>query len=134
MNLHEFLDDNFGEDGDEVLLKRIKEGEDLEATYGDPEETPLLVATRRRRLSAVEILLDHGSEIDARNKFGKTSYAHAARRLFTEIAECLIERGADTNVTLADQFAIAVVEGNLDEARAILALSLIHISEPTRPY
>jgi ankyrin repeat protein len=121
MNMHEFLDCNFGEDGEQVLIQRIKDGEDLEATFGELEETPLLVATRRRRLVAIQRLIEHGAQIDATNKFGKTSFAHAVRRRFSEVADFLAEQGANTNVSPADQFAIAVVDGKLDEARAILA-------------
>lgn len=120
MNLHEFIDCGYGEDGDKALLERIEAGEDVEARFGELDETALLVATRRRRLSAVEILIGHGADINAVNKFGKSSYAHAARRRFTEVAEFLSSEGADLNITLADQFAIAVVDGKLDEAKRIL--------------
>ena len=120
MNIHEFLDCNFGENGDEELLNRVTAGEDLESRFGELDETPLLVATRRRRLSAVKILVQQGADINAVNKFGKSSYAHAARRLFDEVAEYLAENEADTTLTQADKFAVAVVKGQLDEARAIL--------------
>ncbi len=44
------------------------------------------------------------------------------RRGFDEVADGLRSRGADTDLNPADRFAVAVVTGALDEARAILAL------------
>lgn len=119
MTLHQMLDVEYGPDGDAVLRQRLDGGEDPNAREGDASETPLHVATRRRRREAVAILLDHGAEIDAQNGHGKTDYAHALRRGFTEVAELLAERGADTSLADADHFAVAIVEGRLDDARQI---------------
>ena len=88
---------------------------------GELSETPLHVATRRRRKSAVEILLEYNADIDAENACGKTAYAHAVRRRFTEVAEVLADKGANAVLNNADRFAVAVVEGRLDDARTILA-------------
>ena len=117
MTLHEFLDCRFGVDGDEVLRHRLAAGEELEARSGDHDETLLHVAVRRRRESAVGILLDHGADINAKTAGGKTGYAHAARRGFSELVRLLEERGADTELSDADRFAVAIVTGRLDEAR-----------------
>lgn len=118
MTLHEFLDCNYGPDGDSQLLERLAQGQDPNACVGG--ETPLHVAARRRRLNAVKLLLDHGADIDAQNHGGKTAYAHAIRRGFDEVAESLAERGADTALSDADRFAVAVVAGQLEEAREML--------------
>src|SRR5262245_38123800 len=93
------------------------------ARDGPLSETPLHVATMRRRAEAVEILLDHGSDIDARTAGGKTAYAHAVRRGFDDIVTVLLARGAATSLNEADRLAVAIVQGRLDEARAILAAS-----------
>lgn len=121
MTLHEFLDCNYREDGDEVLKQKLTDGENVEARWDENGETPLLVATRRRRCTAVEVLLDHGADINARTSHGKTAYAHAIRRGFHEVAELLVARGADTMLNAADQFAVAVGKGDLQLAREILA-------------
>jgi cytohesin len=121
MTLHEFLDVNYGADGDTVLRQRLADGADPNARDAKTGETPLHVATRRRRKSAVTILLDHGAAIDAKTPHGKTAYAHAIRRGFGELVTLLGERGADTALNEADRFAVAVVENRLDEARALLA-------------
>ena len=89
--------------------------------HGPRAETPLHMATRRRRASAVAILLARGADIDSRTAGGKTAYAHAARRGFGEVADLLERHGADAGLNHADRFAVAVVNGRLDEARAILA-------------
>ncbi|QQS47248.1 MAG: ankyrin repeat domain-containing protein [Acidobacteriota bacterium] len=119
MNLHEFLDWSY--EGDEVLSRELLAGADPNGRDGPLLETPLHVATRRRRLSAVKILLDHGADIDARTVGGQTAYAHAIRRKFDEVAAFLQAKGADTSLTDADKLAVAIVNGRYDEAEAILA-------------
>jgi len=98
----------------------LADGADCEERWGPNRESALHVATRRRRLDAVHTLLDHGAEIDARDGSDKSAWAHAMRRRFTEVADLLAERGASTELNHADRFAVAVVDGKLDEARAIL--------------
>ena len=119
ISMHEFLDFNYGPDGDQQLLERLAEGTDVNARVEG--ETPLHVAVRRRRENAVGILLDHHAEIDARNGHGKTGYAHALRRGFNEVASLLEQRGADTTLNDADRLAVAIVEGRLDDARSLMA-------------
>lgn len=121
MHLHTFLDFDYGPDGDARLAQAVSSGVDLEERSGPREETPLHVATRRRRVMAVEILLDHGAEIDAVTAGGKTAFAHAARRGFHEVVELLASRGADPWLSPADRFAAAVLNGDTEEARALLA-------------
>lgn len=120
MTLHEFLDSNFGANGDEVLRRMLDGGADPNMPEGPLSETPLHVATRRRRASAVETLLDRGAYIDAKTAGGKTAYAHAVRRGFDDVAELLRTRGAGTELNEPDRLAVAIVEGRLHEARAIL--------------
>lgn len=120
MTLHELLDLHYCANGDEMLRRMLAEGADPDLRHGPRAETPLHVATRRRRATAIDILLAHGADIDARTAGGKTAYAHAVRRGFEEVAVLLVERGASTELNEADRFAVAVVNGRLDAARAIL--------------
>ncbi len=122
MTPHELLGFNYGPDGDDVLRRKLVEGVDSNLRSGPHEETPLHVAARRRHAGAVAILLEHGADIDATTAGGKTAYAHAARRGFDEVEVLLAKRGADTVLNEADRFAVAVVTGRLDEARAILEI------------
>lgn len=123
MNLHEFLDFNYGQEGETVLRQMLSDGANIEKVDGPTNETPLHIATRRYRTGAVDILVDHGANIDAKNGAGKTPYAHAIRRSFNDLAELLKRRGANTTLNEADQFAVAIVNSRLDEAREILAKS-----------
>lgn len=120
MTLHELLDWYYGAGGDAALRRMLRAGADANAVEGPSSETPLHVATRRRRLSAVEVLLDHGCRIDAKTTGGKTAYAHAARRGFDEVARLLESRGASTALTEADRLAVAIVNGCWDEAYTLL--------------
>jgi ankyrin repeat protein len=119
ITLHEFLDFNYGPNGDSILQQRLAEGADPDARVGG--ETLLHVAVRRRRMNAAAILLDHGANIDARNGYGKTAYAHAVRRGFHEVLALLNANGANRELNEADRLAIAVINGRLGEARKILA-------------
>jgi ankyrin repeat protein len=121
MTLHELLDFDYGEDGDAVLRRMLDEGADPNAHEGPQSETPLHVATRRRRTGAVVILLARGADIDAITAGGKTAYAHAVRRKFDDVADVLRTHGASTVLNDADRLAVSIVNGRLDEARAILA-------------
>ncbi len=121
MTLHEFLDHHFGPDGDAGLRRLLEDGADPNACASPDSETPLHVATRRRRETAVAILLDRGAEIDAQAAGGKTAYAHAARRGFDELVTLFVRRGANAELNDADRFAIAVINGRLKEAGSMLA-------------
>ena len=121
ISLHHLLDWHYGQNGDAVLNTMLSGGADVHSAAGDLAETPLHVAVRRRRLRAAEILLDHGADINARTKGGKTGYAHAIRRGFDEVAEMLRKRGAETQLTEADELAVAMVSGRLEDAAEMLA-------------
>ena len=122
MTLHDLLDGNYGPDGDDILQQLLRNGTDPNERRGPRSETPLHVATRRRRATAVKILLDHGANIDASTAGGKTAYAHAIRRRFDDLADLLIARGANPELDDADRLAVAIVHEHLDEAQAILAV------------
>jgi len=119
--LHAMADHDYGVDGAEVLLRLLEAGADPNERAGALAETPLHVATRRRRPDAVELLLAHGADIEARTAGGKTAWLHAVRRGFADVTAVLEARGADTRLAAPDRLAVAVVEGRLDAARALLA-------------
>ncbi len=119
--LHKLLDFDYGEDGDRALRTLLEQGADSNFRDGDFSETPLHVAARRRRVKAVEILLDHGADIDARTAGGKTAYAHSIRRGFADVVAVLRSRGCSTQLNEPDLLAVAIVNGDLTAAEAILA-------------
>ena len=102
MTLHELLDLHYCADGDETLRRMLAEGGDPDLRHGTRVETPLHVATRRRRATAVDILLAHGADIDARTAGGKTAYAHAVRRGFDEVATLLVRHAGPAVLHLRD--------------------------------
>ena len=118
VTLQTFLDTQYGPDGDVLLAKRLNEETDLNTLVGG--ETPLHVATRRHRTRAVELLITHGADLNAKNEHGKTAYAHAVRRGFTAVAKMLEEAGADTTLNAADRLAVALTSGALEDAKRLL--------------
>lgn len=114
------IDVNYGADGDLTLREQLLAGANPNMCAGPAAETLLHVAVRRRRKSAVELLIDHGADVNARNGNDKTGYAHAIRRGFTEISDLLAHRGADTSLNVADQLAVAIVTGDLNTATVLL--------------
>lgn len=116
MTLHNLLDNHYGADGANVLRRMLKEGADPNAHLGQADEAPIHVAARRRRLEAIEILLNNGAEIDELTGGGKTAYAHSVRRGFDEIAGYLERRGASIMLNTADRLAVAIVNGRMEEA------------------
>lgn len=104
-----------------ALERLLAEGADVDRRAGQLDETPLHVAVRRRRLDAVDVLLDAGADPNALTTGGMTPYRHALRRDFTEVATRLAERGADTTTTPGDALARALHEKDLERARALLA-------------
>jgi ankyrin repeat protein len=118
MDLHQFLDWSYG--GDDALRALLQGGADPNQPHGPRAETALHVAARRRRPRAVEILIAHGAERQARTAGGKTAYAHAVRRGFDDVVAAL--GGGDSGeLTDADRLAVALVGGRIDEGRAIIA-------------
>ncbi|NRB52401.1 MAG: ankyrin repeat domain-containing protein [Saprospiraceae bacterium] len=117
-DLHYLLDWNYTP---EKMQAALESGVDPNERYWKYEENALHVAVRRRRLEAIAPLLKYGVDINAKTKGGKTAYAHAIRRGFTEISDYLENRGADTSLNAADQLAVALVNGNLDAAARLIA-------------
>ncbi len=107
----------------EKLNTLLGKGSNPNERYWKYDENALHVAVRRRRLDCIDVLLAHGVPIDAKTKGGKTAYAHAMRRGFTEIADHLAALGADTSLNTADQWAVLLRENKLAEAKAMLAQS-----------
>ncbi|MDX1406694.1 MAG: ankyrin repeat domain-containing protein [Saprospiraceae bacterium] len=120
MTLHAFLDEHYWPDGDDVLRSMIADGADLNARSEDGSETPLHIATRRRRLSAVQIMIEHGVEVNDRNAQGKTAFEHAIRRGFTEISDLLAAHGADQTLNPADELAEAITRHDYAAARELI--------------
>ena len=122
MTLHELLDYHYGPDGDAALENMLQKGADQEVRQGPFRETALHVAARRRRLSAIKILIQHRADPNAQTAGGKTAYVHAARRGFSEVSEFLAPMTIGGTLTPAYRLAMAIVQGRAEEAERILAV------------
>lgn len=68
-----------------------------EASDGEGSR-PLHVAAKRGMATMVSLLLDNGSDIEAKDNWGRTSLIDAAMLNRLEIVELLLERGADITI------------------------------------
>ncbi|KAK6342481.1 hypothetical protein TWF718_007884 [Orbilia javanica] len=66
--------------------------------------TSLLSAAQSEYEAVVSLLLDHGADIDAKDKAGYTPLAWAAERGYQKLAHLLIDRGADIGVEDEEKF------------------------------
>lgn len=121
MDLFTLLDTNYGPWGDLRLKRLLAGGASVNARRGTIQETPLHVAARRCRLSAIRILVKAGAEVDACTAGGKTACIHAARRGFNEVAIFLEKQGAKLEFTPADRLAVALSNKDEKEAKQILS-------------
>jgi len=99
----------------------LEHGARPEQRVGPLEESALHVAVRRFRTQELEPLIAHGAEIDGETAGGMSAYRHALRRGFAAIVARLAELGCNTELTAADELALALNEGYLERARAALA-------------
>lgn len=102
------------------LQRIVLAGADPNLAVGPLGETALHVVTRRRRNDLIGPLIENGAAIDALTSGGMSSWRHAVRRTFTEVAETLARLGADTGSTPADELATALWGQDLDRARELL--------------
>ena len=88
-------------DGDIKAIKQhIKEGTDINALHF--EMPPLTWAVTMGQIEAAELLLQHGADINGRNRDSNTALHLAVFLGRAEIAELLIKNGADVNTRNGD--------------------------------
>lgn len=101
-------------------------------------KTPLLWACEQKRLAAAEILLDHGADIEAVDRFNNTPLATTFVNCFADplpLATMLVRRGAN----IADRVKQLGVDWNSDRFKEFLAsinsngVSIQDLPEPSHP-
>ena len=85
------------EEGNHAALGRMLASTPVDAVVDPDGRTLLMVAVEETNLPAVELLVDRGAPLEARNRQGETALALAAAMGFQEAAEVLLAAGADAN-------------------------------------
>ena len=96
--------------------------------------TAFHLAAKKGYKNIVEILLDRGIDINSKDNYGYTALHIATSHGRMNIVEMLLDRGNDNNSKNNNGCTAlhsAAIHGNMN---IVEILSLIHISEPTRPY
>jgi ankyrin repeat protein len=107
----------------EVKRLVIDCGIDPNAREDDKSATPLHAAAESGSPEVVEFLLEHGADLNARDKYGDTPLHYAAAFGHPETVRLLLERGTDPNIRNkygATPLHYAVWFCNVDAARVLL--------------
>ena len=108
-----------------LLLER---GADANARRKD-HHTPLHAASYRGRFEIVQMLLDHGANVNAENRLGKNALDLVSRGEYesredgVRVAQLLLERGVDANASNKEDWAplhSASYYGNFEIVRVLL--------------
>jgi ankyrin repeat protein len=76
---------------------------------------------RDRSFEMIKLLLDHGADPNALDADGMTPYVLARRYGHRAVAELLVERGANTEVSPYDALLIAAADGEVERIKQISA-------------
>lgn len=104
----------------DVAEKLIKDGADTNAVDSDGEPPIILVSSnmnvgQNKNKDMVELLHNHGADINSTNGQGDTALHWACVRSNTELVKFLIDKGADVNKQNNDgENALARVDGRTD--------------------
>lgn len=82
----------------ELLLRRTH----LNIAEGFGEDPILTKAVKKNNLDLIQLLLDHGAEVDGTNEYEETPLYTAAYAGYTEIAELLLQAKANVNARVAN--------------------------------
>lgn len=105
----------------------IKAGADVDAEAGAGQGSahPLHLATQFNHPAVVALLLDHGAKVDTKDSRGDTALLLAAKSGYTDIAEQLLQGGADPlagDGSYADSaIYIAAMHGYLDLVKLMVS-------------
>jgi len=89
--------------------------------------TPLMIASAEGNEEVVSILIQAGSDVNAKNELGRTSLMFSANYGFFEIAEMLLENGARADTVANDESGWpAIIAASFNGHRDIVRLLLEH--------
>jgi len=88
---------------DVVALKELlQQGADVETSLNEAGDTPLVLAAYYGHTACVELLVAHGSDVNATNHYGETALRYVAKTNRTTCVELLLWHGADPNAEDTD--------------------------------
>ncbi|MCH8275162.1 MAG: ankyrin repeat domain-containing protein [Armatimonadetes bacterium] len=127
-DLARFLDEDLREMKERFRVQRQEERSEMdrmyEKGYSAVGRTPLIVsAVSRSSLEMFTLLFDHGAELAARDRIGRTALHEAARMGDIRIVEFLIARGADVSAMSKNGYTplhAAARSGSLAVAKRLL--------------
>ncbi len=105
----------------ETLLKK---GADLKIKWNDFGQTPLYYAVQNNKYKMVKLIFKYDKNVDKKAKFGWTSLLQCAWHGNKEIAELLIDNGADINIRHwknTTPLMIAINKKQFDVAKLLIA-------------
>ena len=79
----------------EIFESLINANASVDVSGGPDRTTPLINAAVSLPKSSLELLLEHGADINLTNKLGDTALIVASRKGDAELVSCLLEHGAD---------------------------------------
>lgn len=99
----------------------VEHDADPNRPWGEKGDRPLHLAAQRWDLAMAELLVTHGADVNARRLDGATPHTVAALQGNAEVANWLLENGADDERTPLERFVSACAQGNAAAADALLA-------------
>ena len=109
---------------DIAMFLIVEHSQDVNARGFKRQETPLHVSSRLGHVEITRVLLKHGANTEARDKYDYSPLDRAARRGHEKLAQVLLEHGADANAQSKQRFMplyLASQRGHLAVARVLLS-------------
>jgi ankyrin repeat protein len=94
----------------------LEHGADPNLVWSEPGDAPLHIAAERWDVPMIELIVQHGADIDRRRPDGRGAYAIAALHGNQPVAEWLLAHGAKDALSPLERFVSACARG--DPARA----------------
>lgn len=107
----------------DIVKKAVKQGEDINNKKNTLDKNALMLATQFGHTHIVKFLLDHGADIDTRDKEGHSPLTRALDNHRDDIAKLLIKKGAKLDIMIhAGRTALiyAVEKNNIEMARLLI--------------